>query len=137
MMESLPESRRGRGISDERGGSRVNFLIVLLIIAVVGYALSQYAPVAYKAYLFKDYMQETVNRAAFPPGQSTNWVEQQLRASSSDYDLPSDMNIATQKVNGRVEARVRWSRDIPLPGYVYEYKFDHTARSSGFLNPQN
>ncbi len=95
-----------------------------------------YATGAYNAYLFKDYMQETVNRAAVPPGQPASWVEQQLRAGAADYNLPSDMSIATQSVNGRMETHVKWTREIPLPGYVYEYKFDHTVRSSGFLNTQ-
>ena len=56
---------RGRG---ERGGARVNFVVVILVIALAAYSAYNYAPVAYKAYRFKDFMQETVNKAAYPPG---------------------------------------------------------------------
>jgi hypothetical protein len=124
---------RGQDNVGERGGARLNFLIVAGLIAVTAYSLYQYAPVAYHAYLFRDYMQETVNKAAFPPGQTTAWVESQLRQSTVEYDLPPDAIISAQNVDGRMEARVQWARPITLPGFVYQYKFDHTAKSSGFL----
>jgi hypothetical protein len=120
----------------EMGGSRLNFLIVVVIIALVGYSAYNYAPVAYDASLFKDYMQDTVNKAAYPPGQSTEWVAQQLRLSSKEYDLPADAYINVQKEGGQIVARVQWMRPIRLPGYTYQYTFDHTVRSSGFINPQ-
>jgi hypothetical protein len=126
-----------RGACDpgECGGARVNFLIIILLIALVGYSTYNFAPVAYNAYLYKDFMQETVNKAAFPPGQPNDWVSQQLRAGAKDYDLPPELNINVQKEDGRITARVQWSRPVPLPGFVYEYKFDHTVHSSGFINP--
>lgn len=124
-----------RGRAGEEGGARFNFLVFVLLIVLAGYSAYNYAPVAYDAYLFKDYMQETVNKAAFPPGQTPEWVAQQLRAAAADYDLPPDMRVSVQNENGRIAARVTWSRPVKLPGYVYDYQFDHTARSSGFINP--
>lgn len=120
----------------ERGGSRLNFLIVAAVLALAAYSAYNYAPVAYDAFLFKDFMQETVNKAAYPPGQTNDWVVQQLRASSKEYNIPADAYINVQKEEGRVAARVQWTRPVRLPGYTYQYKFDHTARSSGFINTQ-
>ena len=117
----------------QRGGARFNFVVVILIIALAVYAASNYAPVAYNAYLYKDYMQETVNKAAYPPAKSNDWVTQQLRAAAREYDLPEDADIKVQNENGRIVARVSYTRDIQFPGYVYEYDFDHTVRSSGFI----
>lgn len=134
-MERAFERRRRAGVSDERGGSRLSFIIVILVIFAISYSLYQYAPVAYRAYLFKDHMQETINKAAYPPGQTTGWVESQLRASAGEYQVPRDMGVNVQNVNGQLQARVQWSRPIVLPGYVYEYKFDETVKSSGFINP--
>ncbi|MDT5158106.1 MAG: hypothetical protein QOH51_2463 [Acidobacteriota bacterium] len=128
--------RRRRCDSSEWGGARFNFIIIVLLIALVGYSAYNFAPVAYNAYLFKDFMQETVNKAAFPPGQENDWIAQQLRVGAKDYDLPPDMNVNVQREDGRITARVQWSRPISLPGFIYEYKFDHTARSSGFINPR-
>ena len=134
----MTAQKRGRAVSEpgERGGARLNFILVAVVIALAGYSAYNYAPVAYDAFLFKDFMQETVNKAAYPPGQTNDWVSQQLRAAAKDYDLPPDMAVNVQKEEGHITARVQWSRPIQLPGYTYDYKFDHTARSSGFINPQ-
>ena len=134
----MTAQQRGRaeGKPSERGGARLNFILVAVVIALAGYSAYNYAPVAYNAFLFKDFMQETVNKAAYPPGQTNEWVAQQLRAAAKDYDLPPNMTLNVQKEEGHITARVQWSRPVQLPGYTYEYKFDHTARSSGFINPQ-
>ena len=117
----------------QRGGARFNFVVVVLVIALAAYSAYNYAPVAYNAYLYKDFMQETVNKAAYPPPKSSAWVAQQLRAAAKDYDLPEDADIQVETEDGRIVAHVTFTRDIQLPGYVYEYDFDHTARSSGFI----
>ena len=120
----------------ERGGARFNFVVAVLLIGLAAYSAYQYVPVAYKAYLFKDYMQETVNKAAYPPGQTADWVVQQLRAAARDYDVPPDMQVSVQNENGRLAARVTYTRPVQLPGYVYQYNFDHTALSSSFVSGQ-
>ncbi len=117
----------------QRGGARINFVVILLIIALAVYSAYTYAPVAYNAYLYKDYMQETVNRAAYPPAKSSNWVAQQLREAGKEYGLPADADIKVENEDGHIAAHVTFTRSIQLPGYVYEYDFDHTARSSGFI----
>jgi hypothetical protein len=122
---------RGRG---ERGGARFNFVVVVLLIALTAYSAYHYTPVAYHAYLYKDFMQETVNKSAFPPAKSNDWIARQLREGGVDYDLPEDASIRVENENGRIVARVTYTRPVQLPGYVYEYTFDHTARSSGFIN---
>ena len=129
-------AQQGRARAGEMGGSRFNFIIVMVILALAAYSAYNYAPVAYDAFLFKDYMEETVNKAAYPPGQTNDWVTQQLRAAAKDYDLPPNMTVNVQKEEGHITARVQWSRPVQLPGYTYEYRFDHTARSSGFISTQ-
>src|SRR5215208_5376813 len=117
----------------QRGGARFNFVVIVLVIALAAYSAYNYAPVAYNAYLYKDLMQETVNRAAYPPVKSNDWIAQQLRAAAKEYDLPEDTDVSVQNENGRIVARVTYTHPVQLPGYVYEYDFDHTARSSGFI----
>src|SRR5437763_16855688 len=134
----MTAQKRGRAVGKpgERGGARLNFILVAVGIALAGYSAYNYAPVAYDAFLFKDFMQEPVNKAAYPPGQTNDWVAQQLRAAAKDYDLPPGMKVNVQKEEGHITARVQWSCPVQLPGYTYDYRFDHTARSSGFINPQ-
>lgn len=125
---------RGACARGERGGARLNLLIVLMLATLFGYAAYHYLPVAYSAFLFKDFMQETVNKAAYPPGLPVSWVETQLRAKAEELELPRDASYSIQNQNRQIVARVRWTRPIPMPGFVYDYTFDHTAKSSGFIN---
>src|ERR1700755_3002799 len=118
----------------ERGGSRLNLIIVLAVVALGGYSAYNYAPVSYNAFVFQDYMEDTVNRTAFPPGQSNEWVAQQFRSAAKDYDFPENAYINVQREGGQIVARVQWTRPVKLPGYTYQYTFDHTVRSSGFIN---
>lgn len=120
--------------ASERGGSRLNLIIILAVIALGAYSAYNYAPVSYNAFLLKDYMQDTVNRAAYPPGQSNEWVTQQLRKAAKDYGLSENPNIEVQRESGQIIARVQWTHPVKLPGYIYQYTFDHTVRSSGFIN---
>ncbi|HLM59141.1 MAG TPA: hypothetical protein VK422_23755 [Pyrinomonadaceae bacterium] len=135
-MRTPTEPRPACRPRGERGDARLNFLIVAAVIALVGYAAYNYAPVAYNAYLYKDFMQQTVNKAAYPPAQTAEWVETQLKAAAREYDLPAETQVSVQNEAGRMAARVRWERPVSMPFYVYQYKFDHTARSSGFINAQ-
>jgi hypothetical protein len=127
-----PHARPRRG---ERGGSRLSFLLVVAVIGLVGYAVYQYAPVAYDAFKYKDFMRQTVEKATYPPGQTVAWVESQLRAGGREYGLAAeDLTMDVRNVEGQIVARVQWMRPVKMPGFIYEYKFDHTARSSGFVN---
>ena len=123
-----PVERKG-----ERGESRVKFLVTIAVLAVIAYAGYQYVPVAIRAYQFKDYMQQTVDKAA-ALGQSGEWVKAQLKASFKDYGVPDDATITTAQRDGRAEARVEFTQPIPLPFYTYQYSFDHTVKSTQFLN---
>ena len=130
-MTLAEQARRGR--RGERGGARFNFAVVILVIGLAAYSTYNYAPVAYNAYRYKDFMQETVNKAAYPPVKSSEWVKQQLRGAAEEHNLPDDAEITVQSEGDRVSARVTYTHPVQLPGYVYEYNFDHTARSSGFI----
>jgi hypothetical protein len=127
---TLAQHARRRG---EHGGARFNFIVVVIVIGLAAYSAYNYAPVAYNAYLYKDFMQETVNKAAYPPAKNSDWVVQQLRAAAEEYNLPDDADFKVQNDGGRISARVTYMRPVQLPGYTYEYNFDHTARSSGFI----
>ncbi len=116
----------------EHGGARLSLLVMLLVIAAIAYGISTYAPVAYKAAEYKDLMQSKVDQAA-AFGYTGEWVGSQLRATSVEYGIPPDAIITAIQKDGRLEASVRYTRPIVLPGYIYNYEFDHNVRSSNFL----
>jgi hypothetical protein len=132
MSEELTRKEtalRDRYRSGESGQGRLKFLIVLTIIFAVGYVLYQYVPVAYQAFVLKDYMQREVDIGA-ASGYDTTWLKTQVTKSGPEYGIPADAVILPSKTDGRLQLNVKYTRQIPLPGYVYNYDFDHTVKST-------
>jgi hypothetical protein len=116
----------------ERGGARLKFLIVAAIIAAVAYAGYQFIPIAYQAYQLKDLMQHDVDTAV-ATGKSSAWVQDQLVKSSEEYGIPANAVITPSQQDNRMQVRVQFTKPVEFPGFVYNYEFDHTAKSSTFL----
>ncbi|MEA2203391.1 MAG: hypothetical protein QOE77_167 [Blastocatellia bacterium] len=116
----------------ERGAARAKLLIFLVFAGAMIYAGYLYLPVAYDAYLFKDLMQHNVD-VAVTQGYQPSWVQDQLTKSLAEYNVPANAIITPVQRDQRVEVRVQFTRPIELPGYTYEYEFDHTAKSTAFL----
>ncbi len=119
--------------SRERGGARLKFLVVMAILAAVGYAGYLYVPVRYQAFLYKDLMQNRVD-AATALGHPPSWITEQLTKSGPEYDVPANAVIAPMQQGDRLEVRVQFTRPIEFPGFTYEYQFDHTAKGTQFLS---
>jgi hypothetical protein len=119
--------------SSERGGARLKFLIVASIIAAVAFAGYRFIPVAYQSYQLKDLMQHDVDTAV-AMGKPASWVKDQLVKNSADYGIPADAVITPQQQDNRMEVRVQFKQPIEFPGFVYDYEFDHTAKSATFLS---
>ncbi|HKP72025.1 MAG TPA: hypothetical protein VJT82_03745 [Pyrinomonadaceae bacterium] len=117
----------------ERGGSRVNLLIVMVILVAAAYAGYQFIPVAYQASQLKLFMQDTVNNAVITD-KNAQWTEDQLRKNLSLYGVPPNALVNASVVNARMEAHVQYSISIPLIVTTYDYKFDYTARSNNLLS---
>jgi hypothetical protein len=119
--------------ASEQGGARLKFLIVATIIAIGAYAGYQFIPVAYQAYQLKDLMQTQVNTAV-GIGKSPQWVKEQLVKNSADYSVPADAVIEPQQEGNRMEVRVRFTKPLDFQVFVYNYEFDHTAKSTTFIS---
>jgi Tfp pilus assembly protein PilE len=119
----------------EHGGTRLNFLIVVALVAVLAYIGYQYIPVAYNAYLYKDSMQANVDRAA-ATNQPLERLRDQLKADGQEFGVPENAAISVEHMNGRVQARVKYTRPIAFPGYTYDYNFDHTVKSTQLFSGQ-
>ena len=117
----------------EQGGARLKFLIVVAIIASVAYTGYQFIPVLYQAYQLKDLMQNKVD-AAIALGKTDSWIKEQLVKNSPEYGIPADAVISPQMQDNRMEVRVQFTKPIEFPGFVYNYDFDYTAKSSTFLS---
>ena len=116
----------------ELGGARLKFLIVAAIIIAGAYSAYQFIPIAYQAYQLKDLMQHDVDTAV-ALGKSPDWIKDQLVKSSADYGIPQNAVITPTQQDNRMEVRVQFTQPVEFPGFVYDYEFDHTAKSSTFL----
>ena len=125
MTKGIP----GRG---ERGGARLKFIVVVLVIALVAYVGYLYIPVAYQAYLFKDLMQHNADVAS-TQGYDAAWVKNQLTKAAPEYGVPTDATITSAHKDNRMEITVQYTKPIDFPGYTYNYNFDHTVKSTAFL----
>lgn len=119
--------------SSERGSASLKFLIVMALIGACAYGGYLYVPVAYQAKVFKDLMQHYVDVAA-TQGYKPTWAQQQLMKNAPEYDIPADALYTAVQRDNRVEVRVQYVRAIELPGYTYNYEFDHTVKSTAFLD---
>ena len=118
--------------SSERGGARMKFIVAIVVFAAVIYAGYLYVPVAVDAYYFKDMMQNKVDQAAVQ-GFDTAWIADQIEKSKAEFHVPPDAIITPGKNENRMEVRVQFTRPISLPGFTYNYDFDHTAKSTTFF----
>jgi hypothetical protein len=124
--------RKTSARSGERGGARLKFIVVILVIALVGYLGYLYVPVAYQSYLFKDLMQHNADVAS-AQGYDPAWVKNQLTKAAPEYGVPADAVILPARIDNRMEVRVQFTKPIEFPGYTYNYNFDQTVKSTAFL----
>jgi hypothetical protein len=116
----------------ERGGSTLQFLVVMAVLGAAAYAGYLYVPVAFSAHTYQDLMQHYADVAA-AQGYTPAWAGEQLLKSSGEYDVPRDAVITPLQRDNRVEIRVQFVRPIEFPFYTYNYQFDHTVKSTAFL----
>ncbi len=117
----------------ERGSARLKFILLIALLAVVGYVGFQYVPVAYQASRYKVAMQDAVDKAAML-NQPNDQLRNQLRTDGNEYGVPPNAEITVERrAGGGVTARVQYTRAVVLPGYTYNYNFDHTAKSTELL----
>jgi len=118
--------------ANERGGARLKFIVVILIIVAIAYVGYLYIPVSYQSYMFKDLMQHNADVAS-TQGYDPAWVKDQLKKAAPEYGLPPDAVIAPERKDQRMEVRVQFTKPINFPGYTYNFTFDHTVKSTAFL----
>jgi hypothetical protein len=132
-MNQVRDGNPGARWASERGGSRFNLLVVVVVIAAVAYAGYQYVPVAYQASQLKVFMDDTVNNAVITD-KNAAWAEDQIRKNLVNYGAPPDALVTVAAREARLEAHVEYSIPVPLLVTTYIYKFDHTARSTNFMS---
>lgn len=127
-----------RNRPSERGGAAIKFLLVIVVLVLIANAGFNYVPVAYDGASFRQEMDTAVVKGLAASGQMKplDVVQASVRKAASDYNVPADAFVEVKPVAGVVQARVSYTRNIPmLPFglYNYKYNFDYLARPSGYL----
>jgi hypothetical protein len=112
----------------ERGGARLNFLLVMVGVALLAFVGWQYVPARYGAWAFEQVMQETVE-TAMATGKTPAWAEQQLRQNFEAYRVPEDATVEVAREGRRLRATVRYTLPLSLLVTEYDYEVDMTVRS--------
>ncbi len=130
-----------RDRSSEQGSAAIKFVLVFLVLALLANAGLNYVPVAYQGASFKQEMDTAVVRGLGASGRikPMEAVTASIKKASFDYAIPTDAFVEIKPVNGVIEARVAYSREVnilPFGLYKYNYDFDYLAKPTGYLLKQ-
>ncbi|MBX7173780.1 MAG: hypothetical protein K1X72_22610 [Pyrinomonadaceae bacterium] len=112
------------------------YLAVFFLILNAGL---NYVPVAYNAEGFKQEMNAAVMQGlTIPPSTGTpvDVTKKRLITKATANDIPADAYIDVKLINGVLQARVIYNKKVsllPFGIYDYNYQFDYTSNSRGFL----
>lgn len=133
MEQFLDQGRPPAPRRTEHGGSRLSFLIVMALLVVGGLAAYNYIPVAYEAAEFKTEMQKAVDGAG-AMGRTSDWVTNEIARNYQTYNVPENADLKIDRLaKGGYRATVKFTRPIKVLGFTYDYNFDKTVTTSGFL----
>lgn len=124
----------------ERGEGSLKLIVFIAILFLGGWAGYNYIPVAYNAQSLKQEMDTTVTQAMALPVATKNpvgWTSEQLKKTAPDFGVPEDavIDVKPLKNNGGVQAQVKFKKPVSvLPFYTYQYEFDYTAKTNGFMS---
>jgi hypothetical protein len=124
---------------NERGEGSGKLIIVLVILFLAVWAGYNYIPVAYNAQAYRQEMDTAVIQVMAMPGAMQNpvaWTSERLKRVGTEYSIPEDAVYDVKQLpNGTgVQAQVKYKKSVSLlPFYTYQYEFDYTAKTGGFM----
>src|SRR5271155_1263312 len=109
----------------ERGGSKLNLLITLIVLAALAFTAIKIVPVYVEAYQFQDSI-EAESRFALTgyPKKSVDDIRDDIYKKAQELDIPAKReDIHVNVTNGSVEIGTDYSVPIDLKVYQYTLQF--------------
>jgi hypothetical protein len=105
----------------ERGGSKINLLITLLILAAMGISAVKIVPAYVDNYEFQDAINTEAEYALSGyPKKTNDMIRQDVWKKAQDLGIPADpQDIQLDTSNGTVSISLDYS--IPVDLYVYQF----------------
>jgi hypothetical protein len=109
----------------ERGGSKLNLLITLIVLAALAFTAIKIVPVYVEAYQFQDSI-EAESRFALTgyPKKSLDDIKDDIFKKVQELDIPAKReDIRLNVTNGSVEIGLDYSVPIDLKFYQFNLQF--------------
>jgi heme/copper-type cytochrome/quinol oxidase subunit 2 len=109
----------------ERGGSKLNLLITLIVLAVLAFTAIKIVPVYVEAYQFQDSI-EAESRFALTgyPKKSLDDIKDDIFKKVQELDIPAKReDIRLNVTNGSVEIGLDYTVPIDLKFYQFNLQF--------------
>ena len=111
--------------SGRRGISRVGCLVLLVLLAAVGYFALNIGEVYVRYYRFRDAMRQ---EARFAASRTDDVIRRRLKAAADSLGLPEGAgNIQIRRSSGHVEISSEYYEQVELPLFVREFYFNPIA----------
>ncbi len=126
----------------QMGSAGVKLAAVFVVLFLIGNAGYNFIPTAYSGASFKQEMQAAVLQGNSLPPSAGNPIEvtkKRLLSVAKVNNIPPYALIEVKQVSNLLQARVAYIKPVPiLPFgiYDYNYEFDYTANTTGFLTKQ-
>ncbi len=121
MLDTTLKSGSPTARCRERGGTRINLLIALLILAAMGISAVKIVPVYVNNYQFQDAINTEARFAeSVYPKKSAVQIRQDIFSKAQDLDIPADpQDIQLDMSGGNVSISLDYS--VPIDLYVYQF----------------
>lgn len=97
-------------------------LWLIVLLAVVGIA-AKLIPIKIRSAELYDYMEE---QAMFAGRAGTETLRKRILDRAKDLELPLDKkNLKIERRGGRIQIRATYTVPVELPGYTYNWDFEH------------
>ena len=97
-------------------------LWLLVLLAVIGIA-AKLIPIKIKSAEFHDYIEEQV---MFAGRATTETLRKRIMGRAKDLEIPlNKKNLVIERLGGRIKIRATYTIPVELPGYTYDWDFEH------------
>lgn len=121
-IESKPDSEARRGNRrPQRGGSKINLLVTLIVVVAMGIAAVKIAPPYVNNYQFQDAINTEARFAESGyPKKTEDQIRQEISKEAEDLNIPADpQDIQLDMSNGNVSISLDYA--VPIDLYVYQF----------------
>lgn len=118
-------------LHSRQGEGKLGCIIWLLVLGAVVLVAAKLIPVKIRSAELYDFMEE---QAMFAARTSPEEIKKRILGRAAELELPLDKkNLSVERKAGRVRMRATYSVPIELPGYTFEWPFEHILDRPVFI----